>query len=95
MALTLTATGTATTLGFTTRNALATEDNRPRLNDMFFEQLADVDLSELDQFIDILAAGYGISHQSALVLTLSALKTKLGREQNRPAMDNTVGAVGG
>ena len=94
MSLTITATGTATTLGFSTTDALANGDNRPRLNSQFFEQLADVDLPELDSFINILAAAYGISHQSALVLLLSAMKAKLGREQNRPAMNNTVGTVG-
>jgi len=95
MAATISSSGTWTTLTFGTRDALKDGDNRPRLNDIFFEQLALVDLDELNQFIDLVAAGYGIAHQSALVLLLSVMKAKLGREQENPSMVNTVGAVGG
>jgi len=82
MGATLESTGTWTAISFNTTKASKTEANVPNLEDINLESLKDADTGhvtwpELDQFVQLVADGYNISHWSAAKLVAILIGNKM------------------
>lgn len=81
MAATLTSTGTWTALTMTTTDMTAAKDNfARRVDDWSGFPIQNAEYPELDQFIDLMAAGLGVGHQHAVSVLFHLLSAKMNRE---------------
>jgi len=78
MPATITATGVWTALTFTAGASPRTQNER-RINGAQLAELAADDTSELNQFVEAVAAGYGINYHAAVALLLDLLTAKVNR----------------
>ncbi|MHA2313213.1 MAG: hypothetical protein ACXADF_17135 [Candidatus Thorarchaeota archaeon] len=80
MPATISSSGTWTTVSFTTTDIEATDPNTTKMSDIDFSaSLRDTDLSELSQFIQLVATAYSIGFWPAVVLIDNALQIMRNR----------------